>query len=90
LLRQYDSGKKCGKIFSRYIIQKYINNPLLIQQKKFSIRAYMLISSTDPLIVYYYGGFLRISTETYDKMSFHVNPVVTDTDLLENSPYCKS
>ena len=34
------------------VFQHYVHNPLLIYNKKFDLRMYVLISNVDPLIVY--------------------------------------
>ena len=49
--------------------QKYISNPDLIDGHKYDFRVYMLIASTDPLIVYYHDGFLRLSLFKFNKTS---------------------
>lgn len=36
---------------------------------KFDLRVYMLISSVNPLKIYYHDGFLRVSLKKYDKYS---------------------
>ena len=70
---QYDFGKSCGILTQPLIAQTYITNPLLLNfDNKFDFRIYMLIASTNPLIVYYHDGFLRASLSTYDKFSQEV------------------
>ncbi|EGR33666.1 tubulin tyrosine ligase-like member 10, putative [Ichthyophthirius multifiliis] len=49
------------------IIQKYIENPLLLDRKKFDIRCYLLIVSTNPFIVLFNQGYLRLSINEYNK-----------------------
>ena len=67
---KYDFGKKCGLDNSSLIAQTYITNPLLLDlDNKFDFRIYMLVASTNPLIVYYHDGFLRASLSEYDKFS---------------------
>eukprot|EP00043_Microstomoeca_roanoka_P011370 m.107198 g.107198 ORF g.107198 m.107198 type:complete len:416 (-) comp15175_c0_seq1:56-1303(-) len=52
------------------IIQVYINNPLLINRCKFDIRAYMLIAWTQPFLVFFHQGYLRLSLAEYDASGF--------------------
>ena len=41
----------------------------MYKEHKFDFRIYMLIASTDPLIVYYHDGFTRNSMVKYDRNS---------------------
>ena len=36
------------------IVQRYIGKPLLINKKKFDLRFYVVLTSFDPLRIYYY------------------------------------
>ncbi|PAA82393.1 hypothetical protein BOX15_Mlig025648g3 [Macrostomum lignano] len=48
------------------IVQEYIAKPLLIDGFKCDLRIYVLVTSCDPLRVYFYNdGLLRLSTEKY-------------------------
>jgi len=50
-----------------YIVQRYINNPLLIGGKKFDLRIYCLVTSYSPLVAYLYrDGFARFTHHRYD------------------------
>lgn len=51
-----------------YIIQKYIENPLLYKGRKFDIRHYMIITRIHgQMRAYWYGeGYLRTSSYAFD------------------------
>lgn len=49
------------------IVQKYVSNPLLIDNLKFDLRIYVMICGVDPLRIYMYkDGIARFATEEYD------------------------
>ena len=55
----YKRGLMCGKRIgkTRDIIQKYISDTLLFQNKyNFNLRAYLFVSSFDPLVAFYHDG----------------------------------
>lgn len=50
------------------VMQKYIDNPLLIDGYKFDLRIYVLVTSCDPLTIYiFHEGITRLSTDLYEK-----------------------
>ena len=59
----YEDGKKCGNLYVKNVLEAYVGNPLLINNKRFNIRAYMLIASTNPIVQYYHDGYLRVTEE---------------------------
>jgi len=82
LIDKYDAGNKCGSQFESYVAQTYITNPLLLDKdNKFDFRVYMLIASTNPLIVFYHDGFLRVSLSGYNKSSTDKSTHLTNTFL---------
>lgn len=83
LREQYDNGGKCGEISQNQIAQKYIAEPVLYKGHKFDFRMYMLVSSVNPLKIYYHDGFLRVSLEKYDKASLQANMHMTNTELTK-------
>jgi len=83
---KYDNGTLCGTSNKSIIAQTYITNPLLLDKNnKFDFRVYMLIASTNPMIVYYHDGFLRVSLETYNKNSEDRNVHLTNTHLSKDT-----
>ncbi|KAI6660494.1 Tubulin polyglutamylase TTLL13-like [Oopsacas minuta] len=56
----------------RYICQEYIQKPILIDNYKFDLRIYVLITSCDPLRVFtYYEGLGRFCTREYQDPTGH-------------------
>ncbi|CAG9322595.1 unnamed protein product [Blepharisma stoltei] len=83
LIENYNNGELCGIKEEKYIVQKYIPDPLLVKGRKFDFRVYMLIASLDPLIILYHDGFLRVSMNTYDQTSTESNVHITNTALVK-------
>ena len=51
----------------RAVICKYISNPLLVNNHKFDLRIYVLLTCIDPLRIYVYNeGLARFASEPYD------------------------
>lgn len=52
----------------RYVVQKYISKPFLIDGLKFDFRIYVLLAGCDPLRIFIYTeGLARFSTEIYEE-----------------------
>ena len=50
------------------VICKYISNPLLINNHKFDLRIYVLVTCIEPLRIYIYNeGLVRFASEPYDQ-----------------------
>jgi len=59
--------KNISDIKKNDIVTKYISNPLLINNRKFDIRLYLLVTGNDPLKVYIFQeGLVRLSADNYD------------------------
>ena len=59
------------------MVQRYIERPLLLKNKKIDIRMYMLIASTAPFVVLYHPGYIRTCLEDYQlddtSLTAHLN-----------------
>jgi len=59
--------KNINNVKKNDIVSKYISNPLLINNRKFDLRLYLLVTGHDPLKIYlFHEGLVRLSTNTYD------------------------
>ena len=63
-------------INSSFLIKKYINNPFLINNKKFNIKAYALVTGLNPLRIYLYNDGLLL----FNNYEFNLNK-----DQLKNN-----
>ena len=66
-------NKKSEKLnITQYLVSKYISNPHTINQKKYDLRVYILITSYTPLKIYLYNnGLVRFATENYEKGNYN-------------------
>lgn len=61
---QLDNAKKM--LQSNYVVQRYIPNPYLIDGLKFDLRLYVLVTSCQPLTIFWHKeGLARFATQPY-------------------------
>ncbi len=64
LTKLYNDFSFCSNT-KEFIVQKYIPDPLLLNARKFDIRALVLIASTDPYYLFHHNGYLRVSMKKF-------------------------
>lgn len=52
------------------LVQKYIEKPSLVKNRKYDIRYFLLIASTKPFLVLTNTGYARLSLEEYTMKDF--------------------
>uniref|UniRef100_A0A3B5K0N4 Tubulin tyrosine ligase like 10 n=1 Tax=Takifugu rubripes TaxID=31033 RepID=A0A3B5K0N4_TAKRU len=69
-----------------YIVQQYIQNPLLLKGKKFDVRSYLLIACTSPFMVFFRHGYVRLTCNLYDSSSNDPSTHLTNQYVQKKNP----
>ncbi|XP_023651633.1 protein polyglycylase TTLL10 [Paramormyrops kingsleyae] len=72
-----------------YIVQRYIQNPLLLKGRKFDVRSYLLIACTTPYIVFFRHGYVRLTCDIYDPNSSNLSTHLTNQYIQKKHPQYK-
>ena len=71
----------------RYVIQRYIRNPLLLDGRKSEIRIYWLVASLEPLLVLMYReGTVRLNTQRFSLDDFD-NTLIHVTNVFQQKSH---
>lgn len=57
---------------------RYIQNPLLLDGKKFDVRSYLLIACTVPYMIFFGHGYARLTLNLYDPHSRDLSSHLTN------------
>ena len=71
--------KRTWSSTQRYLVQEYLEKPLLLKRSKFDVRVYMLIASAQPYLVFYHEGYLRRALAEYSANSKDRKVYLTNT-----------
>eukprot|EP01006_Ploeotia_vitrea_P033252 TRINITY_DN65380_c0_g1_i1.p1 TRINITY_DN65380_c0_g1~~TRINITY_DN65380_c0_g1_i1.p1 ORF type:complete len:472 (-),score=34.62 TRINITY_DN65380_c0_g1_i1:25-1248(-) len=69
-LQQLFSKEKCPFPRPKRLIQQYIHNPLLLNERKSEMRLYFFIANVDPLLVLAHEGTVRLTLSPYKLKNF--------------------
>jgi tubulin monoglycylase TTLL3/8 len=89
-LQQILSQVRCGG--NQYIIQKYIENPMIIMNRKFDIRQWVMVTDFNPLTIWLYDTpYLRFGAEDYDPNNLNnLYSHLTNNAIAKNSAKFKN
>ena len=81
-----------AKELREIVVQKYTENPLLIDGRKFDIRAYMIVVCMKPYLVLYQPGYVRMSLNSYTTENFAKDKIthLTNNSVQKNHPDYKN
>ena len=72
---------------ANYIVQRYIDRPLLLDGRKSELRVYWLVASLEPLVVLYHPGTVRLNTQAYRRADYGNDLIhITNTRRQLQSP----
>jgi hypothetical protein len=72
------------------IVQRYLENPLLVNGYKFDLRVYLLIASNSPnYMAFFHSGYCRMTVKKYDPSDAAIDDVsvhLTNNSIQKNDP----
>uniref|UniRef100_A0A2K6GQW3 Tubulin--tyrosine ligase-like protein 10 n=1 Tax=Propithecus coquereli TaxID=379532 RepID=A0A2K6GQW3_PROCO len=68
------------------VVQRYIQNPLLLDGKKFDVRSYLVIACAMPYMVFFAHGYARLTLSLYNPHSSDLSGHLTNQFMQKKSP----
>ncbi|XP_055117589.1 inactive polyglycylase TTLL10 isoform X4 [Symphalangus syndactylus] len=65
------------------VVQRYIQNPLLLDGRKFDVRSYLLIACTTPYMIFFGHGYARLTLSLYDPHSSDLSGHLTNQKRMQ-------
>ncbi|XP_058300220.1 inactive polyglycylase TTLL10 isoform X8 [Hylobates moloch] len=65
------------------VVQRYIQNPLLLDGRKFDVRSYLLIACTTPYMIFFGHGYARLTLSLYDPHSSNLSGHLTNQKRMQ-------
>ena len=89
IIKSYNEILSKEKSKNNFIINKYISNPFLMNNKKFTIRVFSLVTGFYPLKIYFYkDGYLIFSQNKYDINIKNLNDICVHISSEKNEIIC--
>lgn len=69
-IAEKSAHESVGRVYRHYVVQEYLEDPLLLEGRKMDLRLYVTVTSYNPLTVYLHEeGLVRLAAEPYDEPS---------------------
>lgn len=56
----------CAAVKESLVVQEYLGDPLLLEGRKFDVRALLLVAGTSPYLLFHHDGYLRVAAKNFD------------------------